>query len=274
MASDASRSSADAESPTSPEPPETGESVADAEAAPAEGKAEDKDRPWWEDERMPWQGQPTKADIGCWSAITAVGIFALVMLPLRPVLLGYTPYLLVALTGSRTGMVTIGALGATGNPWWPLGLVIGIISIIKFDLIYFWAGKLWGRGVLEVFGGRSPRARRNAERAERLAWKYASPAVVLTYLPIPIPAAVIYATLAMAGMSWRKFILVNLACATVLQIGWLALGWALGAPAVRVVEIYAQYSMYLSLAILAGMIAVMVWRSKKGDRRTPAGDAS
>ncbi|NLT31314.1 MAG: DedA family protein, partial [Propionibacterium sp.] len=252
---------------------EVGVGESDAEQPDTED-SEAEEPAWWEDERMPWSGEPTKADIGCWIAITAVGIFALVMLPLRPVLLGYTPYVLVGLTGSRTGMVTIGALGATGDPWWPLGLLIGIISIVKFDLIYFWAGKLWGRGLLEVFAGRSPRARRNAERAERWALKYASPAVAVTYLPIPIPAAVIYATVAMAGMSWRKFIIVNLICATILQTGWLTLGWALGAPAVRVVDIYADYSMYVSLAILVGMIVVYVWKSRTKDPEpTPKTDA-
>lgn len=261
-----------AETPTSP--PEVDARTPDedtpdelaTEKSPANGKdGKAEATPWWDDERMPWKGKPSKADVWCWIGITAIGIFALVMLPLRPILLGYTPYVLVGLTGSRTGMVTIGALGATGDPWWPLGLVIGILSIIKFDLVYFLAGRLWGRGLIEVFTGDSPRARKNAARAERWALKWAVPAVAFTYVPIPMPAPVIYATVAMAGMSWRKFIIVNLISATVLQTGWLLLGWALGEPAVRVLDVYADYAMYLSLAIIAGMVIVAMWRSRKND---------
>lgn len=269
MSPTADNSSAEesAETPASPISP-------DEQGTEGDEPKKDEPKAWWDDPRMPWKGKPTKADIWCWVGITAIGIFALIMLPLRPILLGYTPYVLVGLTGSRTGMVTIGALGATGDPWWPLGLVIGIISIIKFDLVYFLAGRLWGRGLIEVFTGDSPRARKNAARAERWALKWAAPAVAFTYVPIPMPAPVIYATVAMAGMSWRKFIIVNLISATVLQTGWLLLGWALGEPAVRVLDVYADYAMYVSLAIIAGMIIVALWRSKKNGAQDSKGAAA
>lgn len=210
----------------------------------------------------------------CWSLITFMGIFALVMLPLRPVLLGYTPYLLLGLTGSRTAMVTVGALGATGDPWWPIGLLIGTVSVVKFDFVYFWAGKLWGKGLVDVLAGRSPRAQRNAARAEKLALKYGVLAVIVTYLPIPFPAAIVYATVALAGMSWKKFAIVNLASAAVLQTIWLVIGWQLGETAVAAVEVFAKYSLWISLAVLAGMIIAMIWRGRKNASAAGAADGA
>lgn len=258
-----------------PQPdPDTAELQGDAEEVtdPADqsGEKAAEGTPWWADPRMPWSGQPTRADMWCWALIAFLGIFAIAMLPLRPVLLGYTPYLLVALTGSRTGMVTIGALGATGDPWWPAGLVIGIISIIKFDFIYFWAGKLWGRGLFDVIVGDSPRAQRNAARAEKLALKYSALAVLVTYIPIPFPRAVVFATVAMAGMTWKRFALVNLTGAVVIQSIWLVLGWQLGATAVHAVEVFARYSLWVSGAILIAMFVAAWWR---GREKAAAADA-
>ena len=151
----------------------------------------------------------------------------------------------------------------TNNPLWGLGLVLGILSIVKFDWIYFLAGRLWGRGLIELMGGRSKRAARNADRAERLARRWGVPAVLITYLPIPIPAAVIYATVAMAGMSWKKFWIVNIIGAVVIQCTWVALGFWLGEPARVVVEAYAQISMYVAFALLAAVFIGVFLNRKK-----------
>ncbi len=235
--------------------------------------AEVEERPWWDDPSLPWSHKPTRADLVCWAGIAVVGIYSLVLLPLRPVLLGYTPYVLAAVSGSRTGVVMIGALAATGDEWWWLGWLLATASIMKFDWVYFWAGRLWGRGLLEVMTGDSPRARRRNERAERLALRWSVPAVLITYLPIPLPAPIIYATVGTAGMSWRRFLIVDIVGAAVLQAGYLALGWAIGEPAVRIVETYAKYTIWLSLAILAAMIVGMVVNQRRKNRAGEAEEA-
>ena len=218
------------------------------------------EKEWWDDPRMPWQGKPGRADLVCWIGIAVVGVYGLIMLPLRAYLVVANPVLQAALTGSRSALVV---LGVTNNPLWGLGLVLGILSIVKFDWIYFLAGRLWGRGLIELMGGRSKRAARNADRAERLARRWGVPAVLITYLPIPIPAAVIYATVAMAGMSWKKFWVVNFIGATVIQCTWVALGFWLGEPARRVVEAYAKISMYVAFALLAAVFIGVFLNRKK-----------
>jgi membrane protein DedA with SNARE-associated domain len=218
------------------------------------------EKEWWDDPRMPWSGKPGRADLVCWIGIAVVGVYGLVMLPLRAYLVVANPVLQAALTGSRSALVV---LGVTNNSLWGLGLVLGILSIVKFDWIYFLAGRLWGRGLIEMMGGRSKRAARNADRAERLARRWGVPAVLITYLPIPIPAAVIYATVAMAGMSWKKFWIVNIIGAVIIQCSWVALGFWLGEPARVVVEAYANISMYVAFALLAAVFIGIFLNRKK-----------
>jgi membrane protein DedA with SNARE-associated domain len=218
---------------------------------------------------MPWKGKPSRSDIGCWIGFSLTGIYALVLLPFRPVLLGANPYLLAALGGSRTSAVTIGALYATGVGFWPLGLLLGTIGSVKFDWLYWWAGKLWGRGLIEIVAGRSPRAARNAARAERLARRFGPLAIILTYI-LPLPSAVIYATVAASGMRLRMFLLIDITTAAVTRGIFIYLGFWLGAPAVRVVEAIATYSWYISIALLVG-IFFNLWRQSRPRRPGPRG---
>lgn len=192
------------------------------------------------------------------------------LLPFRPVLLGANPYLLAALGGSRTSAVTIGALTATGVGFWPAGLLLGTIGAVKFDWLFWWAGRLWGRRLVEIVAGRSARAARNAARAERLARRFGTLAIVLTYI-LPLPSGVVYASVAAAGMRLRTFLMIDIATAAVTRGIFIYLGYQIGEPAVRVVEVIAQYSWYLSIALLLG-IFVNMWRQSRARRQLQASE--
>jgi membrane protein DedA with SNARE-associated domain len=235
---------------------------------PAQQDTGTGEKPWWDDERLPWKGKPTRSDIACWVGFSLTGIYALVLLPFRPVLISANPYLLAALGGSRTSAVTIGALAATGVGFWPLGLLLGTFGAVKFDWLYWWAGKLWGRGLIEIIAGRSPRAARNADRAERLARRFGALAIVITYI-LPLPAGVIYASVAAAGMRLRTFLAVDILTAAVTRGIFIYLGFRIGEPAVRVVEIIGRYSWYLSIALLIG-IFYNLWRQSRARRARTA----
>lgn len=244
--------------PDGPEP--TIEEPVPAQPAPADSAPKE----WWDDPRLPWKGKPGRADVLCWSFIAIIGIYALVLLPLRPVILGLNPYALAALNGSRTATVAIGAQAAAlADPKWPLGLVLATLSTMKFDWIYWWAGRLWGHGLIEVIAGKSKRAARNADRAERIARKIGGPAVFVSYYLPLIPVAVIYASVGAAGMRLRRFLLYDLLGALTTRILLMYLGYRIGEPAIKVVELIAKYSWYLSLAIIAGMIIAALWRRSR-----------
>ncbi len=220
------------------------------------------ERDWWEDPSLPWKQKPSRADIACFAWLGAVAVYGLVMAVARPTLLATAPHVLASL-GSWSGSVMVGALAAVGDPWWPLVWLLGTLGLIKFDWIYWWAGKLWGRSLIEVWSGRSERARRANARAERFARKYETLAIALTFLPIPLPRAVIFVVLGEAGTSLRKFLTVAIASSFVSTGGYLAVGYWIGAPAVAAMDAYGRYLLWVSVAILVAIIANYWWKQRR-----------
>ena len=237
---------------------------ADAAASGDQGDAE-----WWDDPGLPWRHKPTRADAWCLGLMGFVTVYALVMLPLRPLLLLHAPQVLGAL-GYRTGLVMEGALARVGDPHWWWVLALAGLGSVKFDWIYWWAGRLWGRNILDTFTrGRSERTRRNYEKAWGLSRRFESLAIVLTFLPIPLPAGVIYASLGAAGTSLPKFVTVGTLAGFVTNALYMYLGWQLGEPAVRLVDTYAQWITWSSLALLVGVVAVTMWRQRREEGVAP-----
>ncbi|WP_114558981.1 DedA family protein [Desertihabitans aurantiacus] len=231
---------------------------------------EGPEKEWWDDPRMPWKGRPGRWDLVCWFGIVVMGIYSLVMLPLRAYLVVANPVLQAALTGSRSALVV---LGVVDHPLWVLGLVLGILSLLKFDWIFFLAGRLWGQGLIDLLlEGRGKRARRSAERAEALARRYGVLALVVAFLPLPLPRTIIVAAVAIAGMRWRTYWIVSILCSIVLQCGWVTLGFALGEPARVVVEAYADISLWIALGLIGVVFVTAILRSrrKQGQHAEPA----
>jgi len=216
---------------------------------------------WWEDPSLPWKHKPTRADLACMAWLTAAGVYGLVMLALRPALLASAPHVLASL-GSWTGTVLVGAKAALGDPWWPVVWVLGTFGLIKFDWVYWWAGKRWGRNLIEVWSGRSDRARRANLRAERFARRYETWAIVISMLPIPLPRAVVLAVLGEAGTSLRKVLTVSILSSFFMMGVYLAIGYWIGEPAVAVVETYGRYLWYLSLVLIVGIVANALWKGR------------
>ena len=227
------------------------------------------EREWWDEPGLPWKHKPTKSDIACLSWMGVATVYGLILLPLRPLMLGLAPHLLGSL-GYRTGLVMTGALGSLGDPWWPLVVVLGSLMAMKFDWIYWWAGKLWGHGLIEVWSGRSPRARRRNQRAIAFAHRYESLAIFVTYLPIPMPAAVVYAALGAAGTKLSKFLMVSFISSLISSGLYLYLGWMIGEPAVELINQYGQVLWYISIALIVGMVAVAWWKARTGKNGKPS----
>jgi len=238
------------------------------ESTPAEASADAlaSEKEWWDDPAMPWRHKPSRADLICLAAMGIVVVYGLVMLPLRPVMLGLAPHLLGSL-GYRTGLIMTGALAAVGDGGWPLVLLAGSLMTIKFGWIYWWAGKLWGREILDVLAkDRGPRTRAWYDKAWSIAHRFDVVALAFTFVPIPLPGAVIYAALGAAGTSLRKFLAVSFFCSLVTTAGYMYAGYLIGEPAVELMDVYGKYLWYVSIALIVGMIALAIWRS----RRAPA----
>lgn len=233
-----------------------------------EHQQDEHPREWWQEPGLPWKHKPTRSDIACLSWMGVASLYGLILLPLRPVMLGLAPHVLGSL-GYRTGLVMTGALGSVGDPWWPLVALLGSLMAMKFDWIYWWAGKLWGHGLIEVWSGRSERARKRNQRAIAFTQRYETWAIFVTYLPIPIPAAVVYAALGAAGTGIKKFLGISFIASLLSTALYLYLGWSIGEPAVELINAYGNVLWYVSLAMLVGIIVIAWWRGRKGTGKRP-----
>ena len=225
----------------------------------------EEEKPWWDQPGMPWRHEPSKADKQCLGWIMFMGVFGLAMLPLRGWLLGRSPELLVALMGSRSGTAALGALASQGlSHWWPLCMVAGSLMSIKFDWVFWWAGKLWGRGMIEVWAGQSARATRNYARAERWAHKMGWLGMFVAYVPIPLPLMqVIFVLAGATGMGWKKFMALDFLASTLWLGLYFGLGWWMGEPAVHALKVYARYANYVAIGLVVFIIGSTVVNSNK-----------
>ena len=203
--------------------------------------------------------------------LVAVTVYGVIVLPLRPWLLGQAPHLLAVVTGSRPALVAVGALAAAESAPWFWTLVAATCSIVKFHWVFWLAGRRWGEAALVRVSGDSPRARRKVERAESLVRRYRVPALWLTYVPIPVAREVVHVALGMSGASIRRLLRADLIAAAVTQTAALLLGVLLGEHAVAVVKEYAVYAGWGALAGLLGRILTGVrtwWQRRRTTSRT------
>lgn len=228
-----------------------------------------QERPWWEEEGMPWKKAPGRADYACLVWFGVVGVFGLILIPTRAWLLGVAPDWLAMITGGRTAVAASGALAGVGEmDHWPVVLVIASILSLKFDWIYWWAGKLWGRGMIEVWAGRSARASRNYARAERWAEKLGPLGFLIAYVPIPLPLMqVVFVLAGASNMSLKRFLIYDYIASTLWLVLYFWLGWQLGEPAVEVLNWYARIAGYVAI----GLLVVIVVTSVISARRKVAG---
>jgi membrane protein DedA with SNARE-associated domain len=252
------------------EQPITGKTPASAEAteaSPATGEAQAADQPSavrsrdgdpWSDPRLPWEGKPRRVDIVCWAAITLSGLYYLAILPWRVSLLGTHPVISELLNGSTEAIVSAAAFARVGHGSLVIVLLAAIPGLMKFDIIYWWAGRLWGEKIINLFAGRSERQRRRGQRfvarVNRWGRWFTWPAVVISPF-LPIPNAIIYAVAGWTGMSWVTFLILD-AIGNLAWAGMLAgLGYALGQRAVSVAETVSKYGLWVSIAIVILVVA-------------------
>lgn len=243
------------------------------EAVASQERPESEAPEWWEEPGLPWNTKPTKADYWCLGWFGFLGVFGLAMIPLRAWLLGLDPPIMLALTGSRIGAASTGALASVGQaPYWLAFLLIGSLVAIKFDWVYWWAGKLWGRGLLDVQAQNSTRMARNIERVEGWFHRVGWVGIFLAYVPIPLPIAfVVFVMCGATGMSVKKFMLLNFVAKTVWSFLYFGLGWVIGEPVVFVLEQYAKVANWVAIGLLV-LVLVGVFRGKSRTARTLPAD--
>jgi len=216
----------------------------------------------------PWGDSAERADTVLAVLIGLFVAFSFALWPLVPALIGSHPLLLEMLTGSTLAEVTVGARSRLGElPLW-FAVVAGVPGSMMFDWVFWWAGRRWGDRALHLVLGRdsSPRgvATREARtaRLERMAERFGPAAVVLAYY-LPLPSLLIYVAAGLAGMRLRTFLALDVV-GTLLWVGpVVGLGYAIGKPAVEVVDRIDHYSTFLAIAVVLVMIGVQVRRRRR-----------
>ena len=239
-------------------------------AVEAEAEADGSDREWWDDAAMPWKHKPNRQDIACLAWIGFLGVFSMAMLPLRAWLLGAPERLpwLVGLMGSRTGTAALGSLVRVGTDVpFVLPILFGALMSIKLDWTYWWAGKLWGRGMIEVWSGQSKRAARAYARAERWAEKAGPLGFLVAYIPMPLPLMqVVFVLAGASGMSLKRFLVYDYIASTLWLIAFFLMGWRLGDTAVAVLDAYARIAGYVAIGLIIFIVVTSVLNQRRKAR--------
>ncbi len=223
---------------------------------------EARQRPAFDDPRTPWAGKPRRADILCWAGIMLSGIFYWVTLPLRTHLVGTHPLWSTLIGGGTESIISAAAFARVGHGSLVLVLLAAIPGLMKFDPLYWWAGRLWGERIIVLLGGKRNRGERYMARVQRWGRKFTWPAVIISPF-LPIPNAIIYVIAGWAGMRLLTFIILDI-IGTLLWAGLLSgLGYALGHHAVVVAQAISHYGLWVSI----GLVVVIVFFQIRSQRQ-------
>ena len=216
----------------------------------------------WNDPRIPWAGKPGRADILCWAGIMLSGIFYYVMLPFRAELLGTHPVFSELLNGSTEAIIAAAAFARVGHGSLVVALLAAVPGLMKFDPLYWWAGRLWGERIIAMLSGKRNRGAKYMGRVDRWGRKFTWPAVLVSQF-VPIPNAIIYVIAGWAGMRLVTFIILDV-IGSLLWAGTLVgLGYELGHRAVVVAQTISHYGLWVSI----GLVVVIVVFQIRSQRR-------
>jgi membrane protein DedA with SNARE-associated domain len=244
--------------------PETDDAHAAERAATAAPEKADR----WNDPRLPWHGKPRAADIFCWLGIVLSGLFYWALLPLRLSLVGTHPVVAELLNGSTESIISAAGFARTGHGTLAVVLLAAIPGLMKFDVLYWWAGRLWGERFIMVLPG-SRRVAKHMARVRRSGRKFTWPAVVLSSF-LPVPRAIIGVIAGWAGMRLVTFLILDLIGA-LLWAGLLAgLGYALGHHAVVAARTISHYSWWFTIGIVALSVLLAVRSQRRLAAAAPA----
>jgi len=180
-------------------------------------------RPTWDDPRLPWTGRPRRIDILCWAGIVLSGIYYWALLPFRAPLVGTHPVTLELLNGSTEAIIAAAAFARLGHGTLAVVLLAALPGLMKFDWLFWWAGRLWGERLITLLSGRRNRGHKYMTRVQRWGRKFTWPAVLIAPF-LPIPTGIIYAVVGWAGMRLVTFLILDAISTLLWRACWPAWG--------------------------------------------------
>jgi len=200
---------------------------------------------------LPWEGKATRGDKALVGTVFGVmGLMALTI-PFRPFLLASHPVLLELVTGSLSAIGAGAAFARIGETSLWLVVCAGVFGMVKFDWLFWLAGRRWGARVLALFAP-GPWAARFVQRLRTARPWLVGLAVVAGALP-GVPAVAVYCLAGLSRMRLVTFLVFD-ALGALIMVGLVAgLGYGLGQHAVDLVLLVDKYALWVSLALIVGL---------------------
>lgn len=200
-------------------------------------------------------------EVMCGAGLGLGIVAAYVFIALTPSLLAHHGVLLEALAGTNAAIVSGGAFARVGRDSLLLVVLAPVGTIALYDVFYWWAGRLWGNKVAAFYTRRNPRAARWLDRSERMVRRRGIWALAMAYY-LPFPNSVIYLSCGASGMPLWTFLLGDLMGLMLWEALLVGLGWAIGHPAVHVVNEIGHYSIVVTVVLVAVIIVVSAVRRR------------
>lgn len=195
----------------------------------------------------------TWKDVACIGPLIAQSIYGLVSLPLSPALIGTHPLLLAALRGTLSSLISVGAFVRVGNiPLW-LALLVPLPIMMASDPFLYWAGRRYGRRLVNYLKDNDPTWRRRLDRGEKFFSRYGVWTVLFANF-IPAPTVFFYFAAGEAGMPFKRFIAADFLGTLAFVAALLGLGAALGQRGVTIAQTISQYGLWLTLGLIVGIV--------------------
>lgn len=230
---------------------------------------EEAKRAWRE--AMPWEHPMSRGDKVLVFSTLAVLVLMLGSMPFRAFLIAEHPIALSAVTGSLSAVGAGAAFARIGEGDLWLVVAAGVFGMVKFDWLFWLAGRRWGEKIVTLW---APGAFAQRFVARVRSWpRWAMPlAVAASALP-GIPAPAVFAVAGLSGMRVIPFLLAD-ALGALAMTGLVAgLGYGIGQHAVDVVLLVDRYALWITLGLIVLVTVRATMKGVKQDKARKAAQA-
>ncbi|OLL72422.1 hypothetical protein Ae168Ps1_0800c [Pseudonocardia sp. Ae168_Ps1] len=225
----------------------------------------------WRD-AVPWDHPMSRGDKFLVFATFGVVLLMMASMPVRPFLLASHPIALSAVTGSLSAIGAGAAFARIGEGALWLVVAAGVFGMIKFDWLFWLAGRRWGEKIIELWAPGDVAKRFVARVRSWPAW--AMPLVVMAAALPGIPAPAVFAVAGLSGMGLVRFLVFDAIGAAMITGLVAGLGYGVGQHAVDVVLMIDDYALWITLGLVAVVSVRAGYRGYKEDREKKAARAA
>jgi membrane-associated protein len=224
----------------------------------------------WRD-AMPWDHPMSRGDKILVFATLGVIVLMAASMPFRPFLLASHPVALSAVTGSLSAIGAGAAFARIGQGELWLVIAAGVFGMVKFDWLFWLAGRRWGAKIIELWAPGDVAKRFVSRIRSWPAW--AMPLVVMAAALPGIPAPAVFAVAGLGGMRLVWFLVADAIGAAVIAGLVAGLGFGVGQHAVDVVLMIDKYALWITLAMVVVVTVRAGHRGHKEERARRAREA-